>query len=752
VKSSIPCALAVAALAAAALPGRAAAAAPLYVSAGAAADPACAAASQANPFATVAAALACAPSGATIEIGAGTFAGELDVTRNVRLEGRGAATVIEGGTAPNVRIAEARFVTLARLTLDGGDSQAAPGVTAGSGALSVVDSTIRGGGEHDGRGGGGISVVPRAGHASVTVRGSTIAGNRSDHYGGGIFVDSGNTTASTLTVVNSTLTGNDAARGGGIALGHATLSLRAATVAGNTGSDGGGLFATTFAAGPIYVTGSILAGNTARVGGPGADCLTGAGRVVTDGGHNVIGQAPSSGPCSAFADEAASSQVGSEEAPLDPVLGPLAGNGGQTPTRALLAGSPAINAGDPSDCLASAVGNRDQRGVSRQAGNRVLCDAGAYDTHGVAVQTLQVSRIAASDHSCADASQPFRTLGGALECASNGTTIKLGSGTFAGQVTVPANVVLQGSGSSTVLRGPAGAADTLDPVLAVPGHRRVAVRDLVIDGGGQQLAQGIRAGSGALLLQRVTVRGGGTYGRTGGGGVAVVPETGRGALTVVASTISGNYSNTAGGGIRATTGPGATSPTPVKLANSTVADNVTDAEAGMGGGGISLGAASLDARSSTIAGNRSRTGGGGIHADRDLGRITLTNTIVAGNTGADCVSWNAGRPIDDGGHNVIGSNTGSAPTGCPGLVDGVNGTRVGTAAAPVDPLLGPLAANGGSTRTLAPLGGSPAIGHGDGAACRQQPVADRDQRGRARGSAARGACDVGAYDTGGAAS
>jgi hypothetical protein len=748
-KPLIPCALAAVALATAALPGRAAAAAPLYVSAAATSDPACAVASQARPFATIAAALACAPTGATIDIGAGTFAGQLNVTKNVVLQGRGAATVIEGGFAPNIKVAEARFVTLKRLTLDGGDIPAAPGVAAGSGALTVVDTTIRGAGEHVRLGGAGISVIPRAGRARVTVRNSTIAGNGSDQYGGGIFVDSGSTALSTLSVVNSTITGNDAHAGGGIALGHATLSLRASTVAGNSASDGGGLFATT-GPGAIDVTGTILAGNTSHFNGQ--DCFTSAGRTVTDGGHNVIGQAPTTGACAVFADEAAGSQVGSAVAPLDPVLAPLADNGGPTQTRAPLAGSPAINAGDPTDCLVSPVANRDQRGILRQAGNRVLCDVGAYDTHGVPVQTIQVSRTAASDHSCENPSEPFRTLAGALECARNGTTVKLGTGTFVGQVAVPANVVLQGSGSGTVLRGPDDLSGGIDPVLMIPDRRRVAVRDLVIDGGEQQLAQGIRAGSGALLLQGVTVRRGGEYAATGGGGIAVVPEAGRGALTVVASTISGNHSDGAGGGIRATTGAGATGPTPVTLADSTIADNETDASGGRGGGGISLGLASLDARSSTIAGNRSRYGGGGIHADRDLGRIALTNTIVAGNGAADCVSLNSYRPVVDGGHNIIGRNTGASPAGCPGLVDGVNGTRVGTAAAPVDPLLGPLAANGGSTQTLAPQAGSPAVGGGDGAECRKSPVSDRDQRNRPRSSAARGACDVGAYDTGGVAS
>ena len=221
---------------------------------------------------------------------------------------------------------------------------------------------------------------------------------------------------------------------------------------------------------------------------------------------------------------------------------------------------------------------------------------------------------------------------------------------------------------------------------------------------------------------------------------------------MLASTISGNYSDGPGGGIHANAGPGGGF-TPVTVINSTISGNASETAGGHGGGGISLAHASLTVRGSTITQNTSRYGGGGIHAGLDLGPIALTNTIVAQNTnqagGADCVSLAASRPITDGGHNIIGQNTGSAPTGCPGLADGVNGTQVGTAASPIDPLLGPLTVSGGRTATRAPLAGSPAIGHGDAAACRTAPMSDRDQRNLPRNSANRGACDVGAYDTGG---
>ena len=69
------------------------------------------------------------------------------------------------------------------------------------------------------------------------------------------------------------------------------------------------------------------------------------------------------------------------------------------------------------------------------------------------------------------------------------------------------------------------------------------------------------------------------------------------------------------------------------------------------------------------------------------------------------------------------------------------------------PNLAPPALNGGPTETEALQAGSQAIGLGVAATCEQlagpDGTLDTDQRGRARNSAARNACDSGAYDTGG---
>ena len=70
------------------------------------------------------------------------------------------------------------------------------------------------------------------------------------------------------------------------------------------------------------------------------------------------------------------------------------------------------------------------------------------------------------------------------------------------------------------------------------------------------------------------------------------------------------------------------------------------------------------------------------------------------------------------------------------------GNQIGTAAAPIDPLLGPLANNGGTTRTHAILAGSPAINTGD-AASSGTPLFDQREKPFVRRE---GVVDIGAYE------
>jgi hypothetical protein len=72
---------------------------------------------------------------------------------------------------------------------------------------------------------------------------------------------------------------------------------------------------------------------------------------------------------------------GTVESPLDPLLGPLADNGGPTLTHALLPGSPAIDGGDATSCLST-----DQRFLDRpvdgDGDGMAVCDIGAFEFQG----------------------------------------------------------------------------------------------------------------------------------------------------------------------------------------------------------------------------------------------------------------------------------------------------------------------------------------------------------------------------------
>jgi CSLREA domain-containing protein len=192
-------------------------------------------------------------------------------------------------------------------------------------------------------------------------------------------------------------------------------------------------------------------------------------------------------------------------------------------------------------------------------------------------------------------------------------------------------------------------------------------------------------------------------------------------LTLRNSTVSGNTATEGTGG-------GIQNSSPLTLTNSTVSGNTA-----RGGGGIhNFGAVTL--RNSTVARNTATQEGGGIFAAAILfGRVTLTNSLVALNSasrGPDLLNQDGGVVAR---FSLLGIGAGS------GLRNGVNGNQVGSQRHSLDPRLGPLADNGGPTRTHALLSGSPAI---DAASTPDCPTTD--QRGVLRPQGA--ACDIGSYE------
>ena len=227
-------------------------------------------------------------------------------------------------------------------------------------------------------------------------------------------------------------------------------------------------------------------------------------------------------------------------------------------------------------------------------------------------------------------------------------------------------------------------------------------------------------------------------------------------LTLVNSTISNNTATAGGGLVPQASGGGIENSGTALLANCTIAGNVASAGAATGaeisGGGIDN-SGTLRLTNCTVANNSANAGtsptndanGGGIYIA--VGHVTLNNTIVAGNYTVPPVGGSSpddlvGAVGPSTAYNLIGDA--SAATG----LIAANHNQLGSADAPIDGKLGPLANNGGPTQTMALLSGSPAIDAGSNALAvgpDGKPLLG-DQRGFGR--IFNGTVDIGAYEFG----
>lgn len=195
-----------------------------------------------------------------------------------------------------------------------------------------------------GSGGGAFNVFLNVGAASLTAQNSTFSSNTATSTGGGISNQQG-----TVTLTNSAFSGNSAILGGGIRNNtNGTVNLIHVTVASNrnTGTSAGAGVSVTGAV--VNAVNSIVALNILS-----NNTRSDFGGTLTSGGYNLIGTT---------AGVTISGTTTGNILNADPALGPLAANGGTTFSHALLAGSPAVDAGDPADTSV-----QDQRGVIRRS-------------------------------------------------------------------------------------------------------------------------------------------------------------------------------------------------------------------------------------------------------------------------------------------------------------------------------------------------------------------------------------------------
>ena len=278
-------------------------------------------------------------------------------------------------------------VTLANLFINNNSGSGVTNTGATISHLTIDDSTISN--NSTAQNGGGILNSGVGAIASITT--TSIRSNSASVAGGGAFNNG------IMSISNSTLSQNQARTGGGIDHYGGNLSLINDTLSGNSVLDnGGGLYNRAAA----VLTNLTINANTANGAGTGGNIFNDTASLSVK--NTIVADSDIDGNC--FNSDGFINSLGNNLESADtcgfnaagdvvntqPMLGPLQNNGGQTDTEALLAGSPAINAGTNTDCPST-----DQRGVNRPQG--ITCDIGAYELVDGNQADIAITVVDASD-------------------------------------------------------------------------------------------------------------------------------------------------------------------------------------------------------------------------------------------------------------------------------------------------------------------------------------------------------------------
>ena len=452
--------------------------------------------------------------------------------------------------------------------------------------------------------GGGISL-----HASATISNSLIAGN-SAATGGGLNVDeSGSSSQSvTISLTNVTISGNSATHaGGGMAAYFSSdsdsVTLNNVTIALNEQTDASGYGGGLYEEGThheVFLENSILSGNIGA-GAFSADCVG----TFNSLDYNLIQDA---------ADCNLTGSTTHTITGLSANLGVLAYHGGATHTKPLLAGSPAIDAGNDATCALI-----DQRGAARPHGAH--CDMGAYEYGPFTwvVTNLLDHLDGLCDSDC--------TLAEALTYAGSGDTISFAGG-LTGTITLShtyalnSNLSIIGPGAGSLSISPSGS----DRVFGIGSLVVVSISNLsIINGYTMDSDGGCMYNYGTLTLDHVTLSNCQALSSTSANGQGGAIANYRN-LVITNSSIVNNTAQNKGGGIF---GFGGAS---LSMTNTRVDNN--HATMGLGGGlyipnpaGDPDGTITLDRLS--VTNNSSYSGAAGIFFSASG---SLTNSLIANNT------------------------------------------------------------------------------------------------------------------------
>lgn len=326
---------------------------------------------------TIGHAISLASSGDSVRVAPARYTENLTISTSLKIVGAGAnATILDGGGVGRVLSISSGNVTLSGFTIRNGEAAYGGGILNG-GTLLVIASTISGNRAKtvfyclyrkicQGAQGGGIYNSNTLTIIRSTLEGNSAKGSYPDCavdriclvQGGGIF-NQGKIIMSSSTVANNIAMSASGpySHGGGIANGG-TAIISNTTLSDNAAYAGGGI------SGAVVIQNSIVANSPS-----GGNCDS----AVTSNGYNLS----SDGTCN-FSNTGDLNNT-------SPMLGAVQNNGGPTQTMALLPGSPAIDAGNPSGCTDGQghLLKTDQRGEPRpDKEDTGGCDMGAYELQG----------------------------------------------------------------------------------------------------------------------------------------------------------------------------------------------------------------------------------------------------------------------------------------------------------------------------------------------------------------------------------
>ncbi len=581
--------------------------------------------------------------------------GELVIAGGVDIQGPTFQLEIDGTSSSRIFnvLSSANPVLISDLTLINGGGVVSGGAISNSGNLTIQDTYFLTNNAIN-----GAALFIQSG--DVTVDSSTFAENSAANNGGGIYVDS---TAGTVDIINSTISANEAAnRGAGITNLGTNTTVEYSTITLNNSASTRGSGITNLGGGLLNVLSTIVAGNLNND----IEFFNGSAAQITSLGYNLVGNGNA-----AFTQFI---QSGDQNGVVDPLLASLAFAGGPTPTHQVLAGSLALDAGDP---LAVAgiggVPEFDQRGdqftrvFDGDVSGTARIDIGAYE-----LQETTYRVDSPFDENDGNFTPGNFSLREAIEVA-NSTASPL-----------PEIIVFDMSlDGSTIFLSPAFLApfttpdikitspvDIFGPGITINGSGLPGTSMFTVDDGDDGTMIGVsfedfnfQGGSGRVAVNREDLDFTSIL-ATGNNGVF---SNTLGDLTINTSVLSGNSSFGSGGAVVSTDGNLTIVGTGYDY--SVLAGNTTNFSGG-NGGGISFSDNTTDGRTLSlsrviISGNNAPAGaadGGGLFISGNgsvtpgnMTQATVVDSVVSGNSTTGSNSEGAGIFIRDADVTLTGT-------------------------------------------------------------------------------------------------